>query len=307
MKKVLITGATGFIGRHALESLITNGTFEIHAVSSRKLSSSQTSGCMWHEANLLDYEQVKELVQAVRPTYLLHFAWYSIPKKYWTALENFFWVQSSLELLKQFKECGGQRVVMSGTCAEYDWENGYCSEFETPRTPVSPYGICKNALQEMVDSFAKETGLSSAWGRIFFLFGPFEHQDRLIASVIRSILQGKPVVCHHGNYVRDFLYVQDVADAFATLLESDVTGPVNIASGQPISLKEFINKIGEKTGRQDLIEFAKEEASPNEPTLLVADNSKLKSKPGWLPQFDIDRGLDLTIEWWKKKLIEYGV
>jgi nucleoside-diphosphate-sugar epimerase len=241
MKRVLLTGATGFIGRYCLPSLLASG-YEVHAVSSRVQQAPQ-SETHWHQADLLNSEQVLGLMVRVQPTHLLHFAWSVVPGKFYTSLENYRWVQASLNLLQAFGLQRGRRVVMVGTCAEYDWKYGYLSEQITPLSPATLYGACKHALQVMFDAFTRQTGLSGAWGRIFFLYGPYEHPARLVSSVIRSILQGEPARCSHGNQIRDYLYVQDVADAFVALLESDIMGPVNVASGCPVALKDIIHKI----------------------------------------------------------------
>ena len=297
MNRVIVTGARGFIGRHALSASIERG-FEVHAVTSRG-DRPASPDCTWHVGDLLNFSQIKELIEKIKPTHLLHFAWNTTPGKYWTTPENFCWVQASLELLRQFQQQGGQRVVMAGTCAEYNWNYGYCSENITPREPKTPYGICKQALQEMVKAYSEITELSSAWGRIFFAYGPYEHPNRLVSSVVRSLLSGDPALCSHGNQIRDFLYVQDVADAFVALLSSEITGPVNIASGQPVSIKQMVYKIGEKVGCPNLIRLGAIPASPQEPKLLVGEVNRLSDEVGWLPKYDLDKGIELTIDWWK--------
>jgi nucleoside-diphosphate-sugar epimerase len=297
MKRVLVTGASGFVGRHTLKTLLQRG-FDVQAIAAKNQPSDR-SGCTWHLADLLDLTQIKELMSQIRPTHLLHFAWYAIPGKYWTSEENFSWVQASLELLRQFREQGGERVVMAGTCAEYDWNYGYCSEFLTPRNPSSPYGICKNALQEMFSSYSEQTSLSSAWGRIFFPYGPYEAPQRLVPSVIRSLLSGEVANCTHGNQIRDFMYVQDVADAFVALLESEVSGAVNIASGQPITLKEIVYNISNKIGHPELVNLGAIPVNQQEPPLLVADVTRLSNEVKWSPKFKFDIGLEQTINWWK--------
>jgi len=144
--------------------------------------------------------------------------------------------------------------------------------------------------------------LSSAWGRIFFLYGPHEHSDRLVPSVILSVLKGKPAPCSHGNQVRDFLYVEDVASAFVTLLESSVQGPVNIGSGHPVSLKEVVNRIGEMVGAPDLIRIGEKAAPQGDPSLLTADTRRLREDVKWIARYGLEAGLDQTIQWWKMHL-----
>ena len=302
MKRVLLTGATGFIGRHCLPSLLAKG-YDVHAVSSNAPRET-LPGVSWHQTDLLNAEQAAELVAGVRPTHLLHFAWYVAPGKFWTSSENLRWVQASLSLLNAFASSGGERVVMAGSCTEYDWEYGYCSEERTPLVPSTLYGSCKHALQTMLDAFARQTGISAAWGRIFFLYGPHEHPARLVSSVIGSLLKDEPARCSPGDQIRDFLHVRDVADAFVALLEADVTGPVNIGSGRPVAVKEIVQKIAGRIGRPELACLGALPAAPNESPLVVADVRRLSEEVGWTPRYDLDDGLEQTIRWWRDQIFE---
>lgn len=313
MRKVLLTGATGFIGRQCLHALAAapRRFEEIHAVSTREAASGEnefadeaTGGAVrWHRANLLSEDESQRVFEEVRPTHLLHLAWYAEPGKYWTAPVNEDWLRASVRLLHAFAKNGGERVVAAGTCAEYDWSgDGYCVESGTRRAPATLYGKCKDALHDALAALAREHGLSAAWGRIFFLYGPHEHPQRLVASIIRSLLRDEPARCTHGEQLRDFLHVRDVADAFVALLDSDVRGAVNIASGEAVSLKSVIHKIGEKLERPNLIELGALKAPAHEPKLLAADVSRLRDEVRWSPRHTLDTGLDETISWWRKQL-----
>jgi len=300
MRKVLITGANGFIGCHCLSSLSTKG-YEIHTAS-RKTLDYELPNLHWHQVDLLDAERVSALINQVRPTHLLHLAWFTVPGEYWASLENLRWIRASIDLLETFAKSGGERAVVAGSCAEYDWRYGYCSEEITPLMPTTLYGASKHALRCILDAFARETGINAAWGRIFFLYGPHEHPARLVSSVIRSLLKGEVAQCSHGNQIRDFLYVDDVAEALVALLESDVTGPVNIGSGLPVTIREIVTRIGEKIGRTDLLEFGTLPSPANDPPLLIANVTRLTEEVGWNPRIDLDVGLEQTIEWWKTQI-----
>jgi nucleoside-diphosphate-sugar epimerase len=303
MKKVLLTGASGFIGRQCLKLLQAKG-YEVHAVSRKPVTSLNielASNVCWHQTDLLDPQEVEDLITEVRPSHLLHLAWYAVPKTYWSSTENLRWVQGSLALFQSFVKHGGQRAVVAGTCAEYDWGSDPCSETTTALAPTTLYGNCKHALQLILSAFAAQQGLSFAWGRIFFLYGPNEDPARLVASVIQSLLKGQIALCTSGQQVRDFLYVEDVADAFEALLVSPAIGPINIASGVPVMLREVVEEIGRQIGRPDLIQFGALPDSANDPACLVADITRLREELEWRPNYELKTGLARTIEWWKKE------
>ncbi len=301
MKKVVVTGATGFIGSHCLPLLEEKG-YEIHAFSTRAQSNSKPSHIHWHKIDLLHPTGLKALIGQIRPSHLLHLAWVVEPGQWEHSSQNYRWVQASLDLLLAFSDNGGQKAVMAGSCAEYDWRYSYCIEALTPLNPRTVYGTCKHALQGMFQTINDHTELSGIWGRIFFLYGPRDHPARLVSSVIQSLLSEQPAECSHGNQIRDYLYVKDVADAFVTLLESNITGPVNIASGQPIRLKEIIYKIAEKMNREDLVRLGAKQTAADEPELLVGDTTRLSREVGWQPSHSLDQGLKETIDWWRARM-----
>jgi nucleoside-diphosphate-sugar epimerase len=203
--------------------------------------------------------------------------------------------------VKEFRAAGGERLVTAGSCLEYDWNYGYCAESRTPCTPHTVYGTCKHALQLLTAAMARDGQLSSAWGRIFFLYGPYEHPERLVASVIRSLLAGEPARCSHGQQIRDYLFAGDIADAFVALLESDVAGPINIASGRAVALKDIVLRIGGLMGRPELIRLGAIPAAPTDVPLVVGDTARLSSALHWQPATDLDTGLQATIAWWRAR------
>lgn len=303
MTSVLVTGASGFIGSHCLAPLAERG-YAVHAVHSSGGSrpvANTTANTTWHAVDLLDVGDVDRLLAAVRPSLLFHLAWYATPGSYVDALENVLWAEASLSLYRSFVEHGGRRMVTSGSSYEYDWRYGYCSEYLTPRNPDTLYGVCKNALGELVGAYSDSSGLSNAWARIFFLYGPRENPNRLVSSVIRSLIADEEAKCSHGEQIRDYLHVQDVANALVALLESEVTGAVNIGSGRPIALKTIVSLVGEQIGRPELIALGAIPPRPNDVPLVVADVRRLRDEVGWQPEIGLDDGLAQTIRWWREE------
>ncbi|MGO9452558.1 MAG: NAD-dependent epimerase/dehydratase family protein [Candidatus Binataceae bacterium] len=302
MKRILITGATGFIGRHCLRQLVDKG-YGVHAVAHRRPSFDLT-GVQWHLADLLDSGNTSDLICEVKPTHLIHFAWYAMPVDYRSSPENLRWCQASLELLRAFAANGGEHAVFAGTCFEYDDRYGYCSERLTPSVSSTLYGTCKSSFSNIALHYANQFGIRAASGRIFFVYGPHEAPVRLVPNVIRKLLFGRPAECSHGEQVRDYMHVQDVADAFVAVLESQVSGAINIASGTPVKLKDIIYSLADMLDGRHLVRLGALAPSTNEPSVLLADIGRLRDEVGWRPRIDLRTGLADTVSWWRNFNLE---
>ena len=306
MSTVLLTGATGFIGRHAASQLASLG-FDVHTVvPAARMEEWHQVSAEWdlksvvpHTGNLLAVDDQRRAIAEIRPTHVLHLAWYVAHGQFWSALENVDWLVASLNLMRLFGESGGRRWVGAGTCAEYDWTTaGVCGESQTPLRPESLYGLAKHALREMQEGIAAHLGISFAWGRIFHLYGPGEAPQRLVPSVIRSLLAGKPVALSQGDQIRDYSHAQDVAGAFVSILASNCAGAVNIGSGEPATVRSVGQMIGDILGRPDLLNFGALASNPKEPRELVPALDRLHST-GFAPRWTLRHGLANVVEWWR--------
>jgi nucleoside-diphosphate-sugar epimerase len=301
MKRVLLTGGTGFIGRHTIPLLNQQG-YDIHAITSKDSIEGLSDDLVtWHSVDLLDPQRVEAICEAVSPTHLLHLAWYDDPNDRMTSEKNMQWVEATLQLIREFVANGGKRIVLGGSCTEYDWQYGYCSEDITPMQPQSIYGECKSSLHKMLTKYTGQMEVSFACGRIFFVYGPHESENRLVAYAIRSLLKREQAGLSHGHQMRDYLHVADVADALVTLLESDVVGAVNIGSGRAVKLREIVDLIGEKLNGKDLLDYGPVESKFDSP-VVMADTTRLRDELGWTAKFDLKKGIENTISWWKKEI-----
>ena len=294
-RRVILTGASGLIGRQAIAPLLDRG-FEVHAVARR--AGASRGGLHWHAVDLLDEAAATALVKDVAASHLLHLAWYAEPGKFWNSAENLRWVAASLSLARTFAESGGTDLVAAGSCAEYDWDAaGVCEEGATPLKPHTLYGAAKHALRQLLEAYAPVARLRLAWGRIFLLYGPEEHPARLVPSVIRPLLAGREAALSHGAQLRDFLHAADVAGAFAALLDGPVEGAVNIGSGRATAIRDLVGIIARELGRGDLVRLG---ALPdNSPALLVPDIRRLRDEVGFRPAFSLEEGLQDAILWWR--------
>jgi nucleoside-diphosphate-sugar epimerase len=299
MTKVLLTGARGFVGRQIAKALALRG-MEIHAVSSTGPDRSIPTHA-WHRVNLMDRLATEALVDDVRPSHLVHAAWDTTHGAYWTSDANYAWVSASLGLVEAFRMAGGQRLVVIGSCAEYDWRFGYCSEDVTPLNPSHTYGICKASLFRLCEAYSKSHNLSMAWARIFLLYGPHEADKRLVPSVVRAILAGREAKCTDGTQIRDVMHVEDAGNAIAALCASQVTGAVNIGTGQPIALSVVVTEIGKQLGRPDLLRLGALPSRPDDPLFLVPDTRKLNLEVVFKPRYDLAGGIAEAIAFWRDR------
>jgi nucleoside-diphosphate-sugar epimerase len=296
--KVLVTGGTGFIGSHVIDELVRVANVEVHALGPRA-DRERRPEVVWHHADLLrDGASMRDVVSGVRATHLIHTAWVATPGTYQTDLVNYEWVAATIELALAFIEAGGQRFVGAGTCAEYDLRHPWMTEAITPLAPSTPYAVAKDATRRVIESLCAAAQAGFAWGRIFSPYGPRENPSRLTGSVVRSLIAGQTAAVSAGLQVRDFLHVRDVASALVHLARSDVRGAVNICSGQPRTVREFVGLLAAAVGGPGVVAYGERPLHSWEPPEIVGDNALLRST-GWTPEFDVESGIVDTVAWWR--------
>lgn len=289
--RVLLTGASGFLGRYVLESLYQQG---IETVTMGRQHVHDKAFGDFIEADLLASPNFASLVKEAGATHLLHLAWYAEHGKYWTSPLNLRWLEATTRLVEAFCAADGQRVVVAGTCAEYDWSYGYCRESSTPLNPVTLYGSAKDATRRLVMAICAQHQVPCAWGRVFLPFGTGESEQRLIPSLIEVFRGKRPPFGVNAVAYRDFLHASDVAEGFVTLLKNGESGAYNISSSQPVRLGDVVQKLGQllNADPQPVLDLTVER--PGEPLLLVGENLKLKAL-GWRSAFSLLQGLELAV------------
>lgn len=298
MIKVLVTGASGFIGSSVLKVLRTK-SFEIHAVGNATIGKS-TETVMWHKVNLLDEPEVSSLFARIRPDYLIQLAWCTGQGSYWTDPSNLEWITANLNIAKHFVAQGGKRCLFAGTSAEYDWSsNEPLNENATRLTPHLLYGGCKLGLYWALRRYFTQEKISFVWTRFFNPFGEGEDSKRLVPKTCLSLLSGKQLQFDAALSLRDFLHVEDVAEASVHLLLSEADGAVNVGSGVAITVKEVVSTIARYYNLLDNVTFAPFIGSPVPDDAIVADTTRLNIEYGWVPVKTFTERMSHTCEWWK--------
>jgi nucleoside-diphosphate-sugar epimerase len=293
VSRALVTGAGGFLGRFAVTALREQG-LEVHGASRRTPPSSEADA--WHVAHLLDPAAPAELMRAASPSHLLHLAWATEHPGYWTDPVNQDWVTATRRLVQAFAEAGGERVVLAGSCAQYDWSgNEPFSETRTPRNAATLYGQAK---QEAEDWLAG-TGLSFATGLVFLAYGPYEEPRHLVPSVARSLLAGEEALTTAGEQVRDYVHVADCGGALAALLASPAQGAVNVGTGQGARIADVARTVARLIEREDLLHVG---AVPGDDrTKVVANTTRLRDEVGFMPRWGLEDGLRDAVDWWRQR------
>lgn len=289
--RVLVTGASGFIGRYVLRALQQQG---IETVALSRHRPENSASAEFISADLLATPDYTALVKQANATHLLHLAWYAEHGKFWASPLNLRWVDATVRLVEAFCDAGGQRVVIAGSCAEYDWAQPCCNEFDTPLHPASLYGTAKDATRRLVMALCALRHVSCAWGRVFPLYGAGENRERLIPLLIDVFCGKRAPFAINAATFRDFLHASDVARAFVTLLKSNASGAYNISSGDALQVEEIVRTLAGimNTDPHTLLDLAAEHSG--EPHTLVGDNQKLRSL-GWSPAVSLLQGLEKTV------------
>ena len=294
--RLLLTGASGFVGRAVLTALLTRGVDTIALSRTRPVVAGTFE---WHDTDLLDHAATARAVEATRPDTILHLAWTVEHGRFWTAPTNLDWIAATLNLARAAATAGVTRFVGTGTCYEYDCPaTGNCREDQTPLAPALLYGTAKDATRRVLEEFGRTHGLSVAWARLFFLYGPGEGAGRLVPSIARALAAGQSAPCTSGTGVRDFIDVRDAGEGLAALALSEVTGAVNVASGQAISIADVARTLGQLAERPELVHIGALADRPGEPPRIVADVARLGQEVGYRSDRTLEAGLNEALIYW---------
>lgn len=295
MEKLLITGASGLLGRHLVEKLCEDGNYQITAVISGRRAIDFPDAVLVKKANLLDPEECRLLFKEARPDVCCHLAWSLEDSSFSSSLGNVEWLETSLRILRLFAENGGSRFLFAGSSSEYgtgNMGNAECGGKES----FSLYGNCKRAFEEAAGTYCKLRNIIFLSARYFSVYGPWDKRTGSgVPTAIRNMMSGHKFLCKAPNNLWDFVYVKDCAEATARLLHQAPSGSYNIATGISLPMRDYFSTVARLLGTEDLLDFAEN----NEQLSLMADVTKLKDEAGYCCTTSFEDGIKETIQWWR--------
>jgi dTDP-6-deoxy-L-talose 4-dehydrogenase (NAD+) len=239
--RVLVTGATGFVGRHVVSCLLSNG----HVVVVVVRNIDNFYAMPWaHRVECIVCDLHKDLspvfdIQRL-PDTLIHLAWPGLPN-----FNSYFHIEKNLsadfKFLHKAIKCGVKHLMVAGTCLEYGLQSGPLSE-EAETKPTTAYGLAKDTLRKSLQLLQKETPFLLQWLRLFYMYGPGQNPRSLISQLDEAIDKREPVFnMSEGSQLRDYLPIETVGSLFTQLLEDpSVHGVINCSSGRPVSISELV-------------------------------------------------------------------
>jgi nucleoside-diphosphate-sugar epimerase len=289
--KILLTGATGFIGSNFARLATSRG----HKVSALVRPSSAVPPDLKIDRITGELGSIgaKELAGCGADV-CVHAAWITTPGVYLESPENLRFRDESVQFLRRAVEAGVKHAMVLGTCLEYGPGTKPLSGETSPIVPTTAYAKCKNELRLSLEAEAKLKNFSFCWARVFYAFGPDEHPSKLISSIIGKLECGEKIVLKTPQSRKDYIYIDDLAAALLTLVEKRTTGIINLGTGTGTSVREIAHTVGKMMDRDALVE----EANPPQPDPqgdVVADARKLQGL-GWQPQTTLREGIAKMLE-----------
>lgn len=269
MKHILLTGASGFVGRQILKALKARGH---HVTVTQRPDKALPEGYAADRVILtgdLFAESEGFWAEALSGIdCLIHAAWYVEPGKYLDSAKNLDCVNGTLSLAKGAVAAGVTHLVGIGTCMEYRLPSDHL-DVSQPLEPATLYAASKLALFQMLGHYFAKTDTRFSWCRLFYLYGEGEYPQRLVPYVRAGLARGEVVKLSAGTQLRDFLDVAEAGRQIADVIATGQQGPINICSGKAITIRALVEAIADEYGRRDLLAFGTAAIHTSDPAAVV--------------------------------------
>lgn len=268
---ILLTGATGFVGRQVLHELAARN-FRVRVVV-RKGKQEQIGQSIAIEKMVATSDMWSETAAWWSETcrgvdIVIHVAWYAEPGQYLHSPMNRDCLEGTLQLAQGAIDAKVRRFVGIGTCFEYDLSVGHLS-VTTPLRPATPYAVAKVEAFNALSRSLPQQDVAFAWCRLFYLYGEGEDERRLVPFLRGKLGAGEPAELTSGQQIRDYLDVRDAGRMIADAALGAVQGPINICSGISVTIRQLAEQIADEYGRRDLLRFGARPDNPADPPCVI--------------------------------------
>jgi nucleoside-diphosphate-sugar epimerase len=308
--RVLVTGASGFIGSHLTRRLLAEGA-EVHALTPAVSSVyperllGMRNDIVLHEANITDRSAMDAVAKTVRPSIIFHLAAYTHVGKSWQRVDECVQtnVQGTVNLLQALEPIGYDRFINTGTSEIYgDIDVPFREDAKV--SPNSPYSVSKYAAERFCRMFRQGHGWPIVLVRPFNAYGPAQSPDRIIPETIVRGLRKQELKTTSGRQTREFNYVEDLADGF--VLAATVPGIegeiFNLGGGEEIAIRDVVKTVLDVMGNPIAPAIGALPDRPTEIWRMFCDSTKARERLGWSPKHSLRDGLERTIEWYRTEL-----
>jgi len=300
--RIFLTGATGFVGSFVLRKLLSTGEHEISVLIRNPKKA-------WRIKDLLDkvevvkgqldkFSMIKSDLKDFFPEAIVHLAWEGVSGAERNDSSQWSNIIHTMKLVELANELNVKTFIGIGSQAEY----GPCQnkiDESTATKPTTIYGASKLASQLLSERLCSQFEIRYAWLRLFSSFGPADNSEWLIPYLIRSLIAKERPKLTEGEQLWDYIFVEDVASAIATVLElKNATGVFNLGSGDVYKLRNIIEKIRDLIDSNLPLGFGEVDYRSDQVMHLQADISKLNKATGWLPKSDFNSAIKKTVDWY---------
>ncbi len=289
-KRLLVTGAGGFVGAAVVRAALAAGHEPLALVRSASAPRLAGLSVPIHIADLSDTDRIAALLVELRPDVVIHSAWEGVGGPLRAGDVQYENIRTSCALADAAIAAGVRKVVGIGSQAEYGRFDRRITEDDLPY-PTMIYGAAKLAASHLVRQRCREAGVDFAWLRLFSVYGPGDNPNWLIPSVTAQITAGQAPRTTLGTQKWDYLHIDDVASGTLAAAVTDATGTYNLSSGSPVAVRAIIEHIRDLANPGLALRFGDMPFGPDQIMHLEGDNSRLIAATGWRPTIALMDGL----------------
>lgn len=312
-RRALVTGGSGFIGSHLVRRLMGLGADVTVMVRYGNVMKNERLRDIWDKLQVVEADLrnrgALDAVVRTQPDFVFHLAAYNHVGESFRQVEECFDVngKGTANLLDV---CPGKECFVYTSTSEVYGHQSSVPFIETMNPePISPYAITKYAGELYCRMKQRVKGSNRiVVVRPFNAFGPYQSTKAIIPELIMDCLKGNPIRTTKGEQTREFNFVENLVDGIvaAAACSERIEGPVNLASGEEVAIRDLVKKIAELTNTKSKVEIGALEYRPTEIWRMYADASRAKTVLGWTSKVNLAEGLKRTVEWYRHYLTHGG-